>query len=123
MFHCYECDAQIEGPVWKSRCVACVVKKLEANLNENEELRKHLAAAEAIDDPNGQLVYYGDHKLIVEKLEKRLAEAEAKLTETENGLRWACNTYIVDDYYTGDLRNERLERAVRRVMVKVTGRV
>lgn len=47
MFYCYECDAQIEGPVWKSRCVSCVVKKLEANLNENEELRKHLAAAES----------------------------------------------------------------------------
>ena len=59
----------------------------------------------------------------VKNLRQRLAEAEAKLTETENGLRWACNTYIVDDYYTGDLRNERLERAVRRVMVKVTGRV
>ena len=106
MFHCYECDAQIEGPVWKSRCVACVVKKLEANLNENEELRKHLAAAEAIDDPNGQLVYYGDHKLIVEKLEKRLAEAEAKLTETEKELfilasdvflcGWGVNAGLLD---------------------------
>ena len=59
----------------------------------------------------------------IAEFEKRLAEAEAKLTETEKALRWACNTYIVDDYYTGDLRNERLERAVRRVMVKVTGRV
>lgn len=47
MFHCYECDAKIEGPAWKSRCVSCVVKKLEANLRENEELRERLAAAEA----------------------------------------------------------------------------
>ena len=50
--------------------------------------------------------------------EQRLAEAEAKLAETEKALRWACNIYIVDDYCTGDLRKERLERAVRYAMKK-----
>lgn len=49
---------------------------------------------------------------------QRLAEAEAKLAETEKALRWVCDVYIVDDYYSDDLRKERLESAVRYAMKK-----
>ena len=57
----------------------------------------------------------------IESLEELLSAYEQKLAETEKALRWVCDVYIVDDYYSDDQRKEQLERAVRRVMVKVTG--
>lgn len=41
---CYECGRLKTRLIWKSRCVTCVVQKLEINLEENEKLRNELNA-------------------------------------------------------------------------------
>jgi hypothetical protein len=44
---CYECGSQAEKLYWKSRCPACITRRLETNLSENDKLRAALAAAKA----------------------------------------------------------------------------
>lgn len=43
---CYECGRLKTRLIWNSRCVTCTVKRLEANLEENNNLRDQLAALE-----------------------------------------------------------------------------
>jgi DNA-directed RNA polymerase subunit RPC12/RpoP len=39
---CYECGKEVEELIWKSRCAECVVKRLEFNLKENDDLRTEI---------------------------------------------------------------------------------
>ena len=51
----------------------------------------------------------------------RLADYEALQAECENlrtAIRRLCNIYIVDDYYSGALREEMLDQAVERAIDK-----
>lgn len=43
---CYECGRLKTRLIWNSRCVTCTVQRLEANLEENDNLRDQLAALE-----------------------------------------------------------------------------
>ena len=77
------------------------------------ELEQRLAAAKArIAELEIKESMYDEHSDAV----KKCLALNKQLVATEKALRWACNTYIVDDYYTGDLRKERLERAVNYAM-------
>jgi len=43
MCTCYECGKEVEELIWKSRCAECVVKRLEFNLKENDDLRSEIS--------------------------------------------------------------------------------
>lgn len=102
-----------------------------AAVREIERLEQRLAAA------NGRLEEYEEktcncrwegetlvrqcelheaHVDAIHEWAERAKVAEQRLAEAEKALRWACDVYIVDDHYTGDLRKERLERAVNYAM-------
>lgn len=81
-------------------------------------LEQRLAAANArIDELETKEALYDEHSDAV----KKCLALNKQLAATEKALRWACNVYIVDDYYTGDLRKERLERSVRYAMKEANG--
>lgn len=80
---------------------------------EIEKLQQQLAEANArIDELETKEALYDEHSDAV----KKCLALNKQLVATEKALRWACNIYIVDDYYTGDLRKERLEIAVNYAM-------
>lgn len=43
-FECYECGRLKTRLIWQGRCVTCVVRRLEFNLEENDTLRSENAA-------------------------------------------------------------------------------
>jgi|SRR5690554_1360673 len=55
------------------------------------------------------------------ELMRSLAQVDAMKAECEKlhkAIRRLCNIYVVDDYYSGDLREERLNQAVDRAIDK-----
>lgn len=43
----------------------------------------------------------------------------AECTQLRAAIRRLCNTYVIDDYYSGEQREERLARAVNRAIEAV----
>jgi len=64
---CYECGRLKTRLIWNSRCVTCTVQRLEANLEENNNLRDQLAA---LKEEN-------------ERLKARVAELEKAVTAVD----------------------------------------
>ena len=56
---------------------------------------------------HGQWVKYSSYK-----------DLQAECEKLRKAIRRLCNIYVVDDYYSGDLREELLDRAVERSIDK-----
>lgn len=75
---------------------------------------------------SGEVLSAGDARARVAVLEAELADYERLQAETERlqaecallraAIRRLCNIYVVDDYYDGQLREDRLEAAVNRAI-------
>lgn len=90
-------------------------EEITALAKERKDLEYRLSEAEArIAELEIKESMYDEHSDAV----KKCLALNKQLVATENGLRWVCNVYMVDDDYTGDLRKERLERAVKYAMKK-----
>lgn len=98
------CDITVElaWECWKE-ATSVQIARFESQLAEAEARIAELKIKEFMYDEHSDAV-------------KKCLALNKQLVATEKALRWACNTYIVDDYYTGDLRKERLERAVNYAM-------
>jgi len=62
MTRCYECDKEVDKLIWKGRCCDCVVKRLEANLKENDDLREEINVLEQ------ELAYEKDIDRLLDKI-------------------------------------------------------
>lgn len=104
-FHCYECD-EVAVLVWSSRCVKCVVKKLESNLAENEKLR---AENEALK--NGWLRVI-DEALVTSHL--AIANADDSYEAAKEKLNTLiCFEASVREYFENESLLEKLATAIR----------
>lgn len=75
------------------------------------------AVAESHEESNAQFIAAANPATILALLDENEA-LQAECEKLRKAIRRLCNIYVVDDYYSGDLREERLNQAVTAAMEK-----